>query len=194
MSAVVATGPSARFDDAVASSALSFPPGGEVLTAARHDEVTAVLRAVEERTAAGAWAYGYVAYEAAPAFAPELRTHPPVDGLPLAWFVVTTAPRPGPVITPSVGGPHRTGPWTAEWDQPDHRAAVERVLAHIAAGDTYQVNLTTRLTARTDGDALGLYADMVTRQRAAHHAYLDTGRFVVACASPSCSSISAGTC
>ncbi len=174
--------PWARFDDAATGSAWSFPPGGEVLVAHRPDEVAPVLRAAEERTAGGAWAYGYVAYEAAPAFSPELRTHPPTDGLPLAWFVVTAAPRREPVIT--AAGSYVLGPWVGDWGESDHRARVERVRAHIAAGDTYQVNLTTRLTAHAAGDMLGLHADLVARQGGAHHAYLDTGRFTVVSASP----------
>lgn len=176
--------PWARFDDAVAGSAWTFPPGGEVLAADREDEVVAVLRAVEDRTAEGAWAYGFVSYEAARAFAPELRTRPPAPGLPLAWFVVTSAPRTGPVISLAAAGSYRLGPWACEWDEGEHRARVECVRAHIGAGDTYQVNLTTRLTAEATGDMLGLHADLVARQGGAHHAYLDTGRFAVVSASP----------
>jgi para-aminobenzoate synthetase/4-amino-4-deoxychorismate lyase len=40
------------------------------------------------------------------------------------------------------------------------------------------------MTGRVDGDPLGLYRDLALRQRGAHNAYLDLGRFAVASASP----------
>jgi para-aminobenzoate synthetase/4-amino-4-deoxychorismate lyase len=61
---------------------------------------------------------------------------------------------------------------------------VARVRAHIAAGETYQVNLTDRLRAHVDGDPYALYAGLALAQRAAYSAHLDLGRYVIASASP----------
>jgi para-aminobenzoate synthetase/4-amino-4-deoxychorismate lyase len=61
---------------------------------------------------------------------------------------------------------------------------VREVRSRIAAGETYQCNLTTRLTRAADGDPEDLYRDLALAQRGAYNAYLDTGRFVVASASP----------
>lgn len=173
----------ARFDDLVAGSAIRFPAAEQVLVAREPGEVPAVLDEVERRTAAGAWAFGFVAYEAAPGLDPVLATREPVDGLPPAWFGLAAAPRDADPLRP---GPGRRagGAWSAAWDERTHRAVVEEVRSRIAAGETYQCNLTTRLAATFDGDPEQLYRDLALGQRGAYNAYLDTGRFVVASASP----------
>jgi para-aminobenzoate synthetase / 4-amino-4-deoxychorismate lyase len=180
---VHASRPWARFDDLTAGSALRFPEAEQVLAAWAPGDVAGVLDDVERRTAAGAWAFGFVAYEAASGLDPVLATRDPVDGLPLAWFGITAAPSDTPVVRPGPGG-WTAGCWTAEWDERRHRTAVREVRARIAEGETYQCNLTTRLTRHLDGDPLELYRDLALAQRGAYNAYLDTGRFVVAGASP----------
>ncbi|MSW64426.1 MAG: aminodeoxychorismate synthase component I, partial [Actinobacteria bacterium] len=175
----------ARFDDLVAGQALLFSTPPRVLAAWTPAEVPGVLAAVEQACAQGSWAAGFVAYEAAAGLGAGLPVHPPEEGLPLVWFgVVDDAPEPGPPITADAGTGHRTGPWVADADRAAHAAAVAAVRERIAAGDTYQVNLTTRLRARTAGDPLSLYADLALAQRGSGNAYLDTGRFAVASASP----------
>jgi para-aminobenzoate synthetase/4-amino-4-deoxychorismate lyase len=178
-----ASGPWARFDDLAVGSALQFPAVEQVLVASEPDEVAGVLDEVERRTSAGAWAFGFVAYEAAAGLDPVLTTREPVDGLPLAWFGITAGPRDATALHPCPGG-WPAGSWAPEWDERRHRAAVREVRSRIAAGETYQCNLTTRLTRAADGDPEELYRDLALAQRGAYNAYLDTGRFVVASASP----------
>jgi para-aminobenzoate synthetase/4-amino-4-deoxychorismate lyase len=180
---VHASRPWARFDDLTAGSALRFPEAEQVLAAWSPGDVAGVLDEVDRRTSAGAWAFGFVAYEAASGLDPVLATRDPVDGLPLAWFGITAAPSDTSVVRPGPGG-WTAGCWTAEWDERRHRSAVREVRARIAEGETYQCNLTTRLTRHLDGDPLELYRDLALAQRGAYNAYLDTGRFVVAGASP----------
>jgi para-aminobenzoate synthetase/4-amino-4-deoxychorismate lyase len=79
---------------------------------------------------------------------------------------------------------YRVDDWRLEWDEDTHRARVEAVRRRIAAGETYQANLTARLTARLAGDPAAFYADLALGQRGAFNAHLDLGRFVVASASP----------
>ncbi|MCE3555004.1 aminodeoxychorismate synthase component I [Pseudonocardia sp. RS11V-5] len=178
------SGPWARVDDLVAGTARLFPRAEAELVAWRPTEVAGVLDEVERRTDAGWWAFGMVTYEAAGGLDPTLATREPVDGLPLAWFGLTREAQTAPVVTHGPRVPYAAGPWVAEWDAAAHRAAVETVRARIAAGETYQCNLTTRLTTPVSGDLTRLYRDLALGQRGAHHAYLDTGRFVVASASP----------
>jgi para-aminobenzoate synthetase/4-amino-4-deoxychorismate lyase len=179
----VTTGPWARFDDLHAGTALVFPSVDRVLSAERVDDVVAVLAEVERATAAGAWAFGYVAYEAAPGLDPALRVADrDADGPPLAWFGISDTPGEAP---PREAGPARPPlRWTADWTADEHASAVARVREHIAAGDTYQCNLTDRLRADVAGDPRSLYAALALAQGAAHSACLDLGRFVVASASP----------
>jgi para-aminobenzoate synthetase/4-amino-4-deoxychorismate lyase len=61
---------------------------------------------------------------------------------------------------------------------------VRRVRELIAAGETYQINLTDRLRAAEPGDPEQLYASLAGAQQGAYNAYLDLGRFVIASASP----------
>jgi para-aminobenzoate synthetase/4-amino-4-deoxychorismate lyase len=187
------SGPCARFDDLTAGSALRFPAVDRALVAREPGEVAAVLDQVDRHTAEGAWAFGFVAYEAASGLDPVLAARKPVEGLPLAWFGITGRPRDVPVVQPAPAAPSpgswspgsgSPGSWSAEWDARRHRAAVRVVRSRIAAGETYQCNLTTRLTRRMDGDPARLYRDLALAQRGAYNAYLDTGRFVVASASP----------
>ncbi|MCE0768470.1 aminodeoxychorismate synthase component I [Pseudonocardia kujensis] len=178
------SGPWARVDDLVAGAARLFPRAEAELVARRPAEVAEVLDEVERRTDAGWWAFGMVTYEAAAGLDPTLVTREPVDGLPLAWFGLTREAQAVPVVAHGARSPYAAGPWVAEWDAAAHRAAVGTVRERIAAGETYQCNLTTRLTATVSGDLTQLYRDLALGQRGAYHAYLDTGRFVVASASP----------
>ncbi|MHA6615722.1 aminodeoxychorismate synthase component I [Pseudonocardia sp. DLS-67] len=178
-----ASRPTARFDDLTVGSALRFAEAGQVLAAWEPAEVAGVLDEVERRTAAGMWAFGFVAYEAAPGLDPALPARDPVAGLPLAWFALAVEPERAAALRPGPGG-WPAGSWTPEWDERHHRAAVRDVRSRIAAGETYQCNLTTRLTRGLDGDPEELYRDLALAQRGAYNAYLDTGRFVVAGASP----------
>ena len=56
--------------------------------------------------------------------------------------------------------------------------------SRIAAGDTYQCNLTTRLSAGFEGEAHSLYADLALAQQGAYNAFIDTGSHAIASASP----------
>ncbi|HWD05435.1 MAG TPA: aminodeoxychorismate synthase component I [Amycolatopsis sp.] len=174
---------SARFDDLRAGAAVAFPGFAYDLVAWRPSEVEPVLAELERATARGWWAFGFVSYEAAAGFG--LPVTDSVPGLPLAWFGVSA--RPMRVRLVSTGAGERTrkrADWCPEWTSQIHRERVEAVRARIAAGETYQTNLTTRLKTNFTGDPAALYADLALAQGGAHNAYLDLGRFAIASASP----------
>jgi para-aminobenzoate synthetase/4-amino-4-deoxychorismate lyase len=180
----------ARFDDLRPGVERSFrlvrPVG--VTEAHRPEEVAPALRALEAATAEGLWAAGFVAYEAAPGLDPnlEVRSRPagdPFADLPLLWFATFQDREEDPLdedAEPSAS----TGPWTPSVDRAAYDAAIERIHAHIAAGDTYQVNHTLRLRSRSDGDGRDLYRDLCLAQRGGYSAYLSAGRYRVLSASP----------
>ncbi|SHG16108.1 aminodeoxychorismate synthase component I [Geodermatophilus nigrescens] len=177
--------PWARFDDLRAGEALLCPPPSRVLTAVHPDEVAGVLREVHDATEAGSWAYGYVAYEAASGLDPRLPGGPTPPGQPpLVWFGLCGEPtRVEPVRPPAAAAP--PGPaWRPDRTDAEHAHAVAVVRERIAAGETYQCNLTDRLRSPAAGDPGALYARLALAQRGAHNAYLDLGRHVVAGASP----------
>lgn len=200
------TGPSVqvRFDDARPGRRRGFALDGirQVLVAHTPDEVGDVLATVERAVADGAWVGGWVGYEAARAFDPALAVVP-TDGtafadLPLAWFAVADGRRAvdtpvdapvdaslsGRLVGASPSGRVHLRAWEPATSAFDHARAVARVQDHIAAGDTYQVNLTFRLSADFDGSPEDLYRQLVASQSGGYGAFLDTGDWVVASASP----------
>lgn len=176
----------ARFDDLRAGTAVRCPPPSRVLVAETPADVAPVLAEVDRATRRGWWAFGYVAYEAASGLDPRLVTHPPAAGLPLVWFGLCTEPARVPVVAPPAGGRRdfRAEGWRPGWRPADHHRGVDRVREQIAAGETYQCNLTVRLHSRVSGRLDRLYADLALGQRGSYSAFLDLGRFVVASASP----------
>ena len=181
--------PFARFDDFACDRALVLREPVGILQALRPEEVAGLLCRVERAVSDGAWAAGFVTYEAAPGLDPSLTVRRPAPGrpfcdLPLAWFALfARAEHSKPVAPPAAGGssPAR---WRPETSDADYEAAVGRIRDRIAAGETYQCNLTTRLRAQVGGDPSDLYASLASGQQGAHCARLDTGRFAVLCASP----------
>ena len=148
------------------------------------------LEAAEAAAARGLWVAGFVAYEAAPGLDPALVVKPRVPDdafakLPLAWFAMferreeTALPEPQDDAEPPRGDA-----WEPSIDRARYDEAIGRIRAHIAAGDTYQVNYTLRLRSQVAGDERGLYRDLCYAQRAAYAAYLNLGRYRVLSASP----------
>ena len=175
--------PVARFDDLPGGRSLQFDRAERVIAAESPEQVRSALAEVEEAVAGGAWAFGMIAYEAAPGLDPDAVTRTPQEGLPLVWFGISGPPdeQPLPLTT---GEGYELGEWVPDWSATDHAQRVETVREAIAAGDTYQCNLTTRLRTSFRGDAFGLYGALAHRQRGGHHAFLDLGRHTVVSASP----------
>jgi para-aminobenzoate synthetase/4-amino-4-deoxychorismate lyase len=182
----------ARFDDLTPGGAVSvFTAPTRILVARRPAEVLPVLGAVEDATAAGCWAAGYLAYEAAAGIDPNLltrsaRVDESLGQVPLAWFGLFGAPADDKPLTLPVGldRDYRASPWKLDIDVAVYHDQVERIRQLIQLGETYQCNLTAPMRARVEGSAFALYRDLALAQRGAHNAYIDTGRYVVASASP----------
>jgi len=147
-------------------------------------ELQGLLNDAERAAERGLHAVGYIGYEAAGGLGlPALAADP--HGPPVACFglyrrcEVAEPPRPGR------GAAAPSFDWAPSIARSDYVRAVGRVREHLAAGDTYQVNLTFPLTASFDGDPWELFRRLVAVMRPRHAAaYLDLGRHVVASASP----------
>jgi para-aminobenzoate synthetase / 4-amino-4-deoxychorismate lyase len=140
--------PWGRFDDLVAGRGLLCPPPCRVLVAWQAAEVVPVLAEVERATQRGCWAFGYVGYEAASGLDPGLAVFDlPQDGPPLVWFGLREEPVAVPrIASPPAGGrDYAAERWQPGWTPCGYRRDVARVRDYIAAGDTYQCNLTVRL-------------------------------------------------
>ncbi|MFZ0168092.1 MAG: aminodeoxychorismate synthase component I [Candidatus Dormiibacterota bacterium] len=182
----------ARFDDLTAGGeAFTFTDPVRTLVARRPEEVLPVLRAIEAATADGWWAAGYLAYEAATAINTNLRTRSarvgePLAELPLAWFGLFAAPQSEePLALPAKGdSSYQVQDWSLDLDFAVYRDHVERVRQLIELGETYQCNLTVPMRTWIKGSLFDLYRDLALAQRGAHNSFIDTGRFVIASASP----------
>jgi para-aminobenzoate synthetase/4-amino-4-deoxychorismate lyase len=165
-------------------------PCAIVTTTALADVLPALARVeawVEER---GGWAAGFIAYEAAPAFDAAQIVLPAPD-FPLLWFGLYDAPAP---VAPPAGLRGGEAPvpqlvWQPSVSRSDYDRAIARIREHIGRGETYQLNYTMRLRATLAGGdferhARDLFAQLVRAQPASHAAFVDTGRHVIASASP----------
>lgn len=154
-----------------------------VLRADRVEDVVPVLQGVEQATSQGAWAAGFVTYEAAPAFDPAMIVATP-HRMPLAWFGIYpgcetgAAPGPGP-------GPQLL-PFSSDTSPEQYRHALHAIHEALAAGESYQVNYTTRLRASVDDDfdPDAVYASLRAAQGGGYHADLDIGAYRILSASP----------
>ncbi len=171
--------------DAATNQWLLFQHPFQVIVAWQRNEVLPALREVERLVNERGWfAAGFLSYEAGAAFDAAMHAHPTAD-FPLLWFGLF--PEPTRSASPPLsarGGDYRLGAWqpTVTWEEYD--SAIAQIKAHIAAGDTYQVNHTFRLRAPFAGEALALFHALVRAQPTRYAAYVDTGPFALCSASP----------
>ena len=178
--------PVASFDDlrpGAACPSLSFRAAEQEIVAWTLDEVPAAIEAAQVAAQRGRWAFGYVAYEAGAGLDPTLPAVEAEPGLPLVWFGLADAPV---AVSAAAPGDFHTQEWAIEWSPEEYGERVEAVRAAIAAGETYQCNLTTRMRSRVRGDLFAYYRALAGNQRGGFNAYLDLGRWVVLSASPEC--------
>ena len=155
-------------------------PVGEVV-ATDMGQVRQALVEVERAVGQGLHAAGFLCYEAAAGLDRALCTREQGE-LPLVCFGLFESrevmQRGGDT------GDYAPGEWQASVSQAVYEADIERIRAHIAAGDTYQVNYTLRLRSTFEGDPGAFYRAMCRVQESAYCAYFDLGRHVLLSASP----------
>ena len=156
----------------------------ETVVCARVDEIMPALRHIQARVAAGRYAAGCIAYEAAAAFDPALTVRAPDPGLPLLWFGLYRRREAVPPAAPPAPGAGPRLEWTPSIGRARYDAAIARIRGYIRAGDTYQVNYTFRMRSSFRGSLFDLYRRLYAAQESAFSAWLDMGRFQVACVSP----------
>jgi para-aminobenzoate synthetase / 4-amino-4-deoxychorismate lyase len=168
----------------------TFRDPRRVIVAGAVDEVLPALAEIEAAVAAGMHAAGYVAYEAAPAFEPRMRVRGGAR-LPLLWFGLYEGPAASTSTSAAASisrsgsvGDLRGADWRLEVERDGYDAAVGAVREAIAAGRTYQVNLTARLRGELRGDPAELYESLRRAQGAGYHALLDLGGQTIVSVSP----------
>lgn len=171
-----------RLDDLRAGTGWSFE---EAVANGRADDLDAVLPTIHEaerRSASGEWVVMVIAYEAAPAFDPAMRTAPfPPPGTPFVWWESFSERRPAESLHfgPSrvTGRRRRANTWP-------YPVAVDRVRSMIESGDVYQVNITDRFDGTFAGTVHEMYAALVGVQTCEFAAYIEMGERVIASVSP----------
>jgi para-aminobenzoate synthetase/4-amino-4-deoxychorismate lyase len=85
-----------------------------------------------------------------------------------------TAPGPDPGKTD----------WQASVGFPEFEGNLQRIKDLIRNGDTYQVNYTCRLSTSLAAEPWNYFLQLVAAQEAPYGAFVDTGEWVIGCASP----------
>jgi para-aminobenzoate synthetase / 4-amino-4-deoxychorismate lyase len=160
---------------------LEFRAPRSVLAARSAADVRDALLRVEAAAHEGAWAVGFVAYEAAPAFDAALVTREPDPTVPLLCFGIYDAP--AALATPRSAAAPRLD-WRPDTERDRYDAAIHRIRALIAAGDVYQVNHTLRFHAPCSLEPAALYDALVAPGHGAYCALIDCGDWAVISASP----------
>lgn len=154
----------------------------ETVVARDMAQVAPALERLRAALRAGAYAAGYLAYEAGlalePRLAPLARERGAQDA-PLLWFGLfegwqAIAPEAVPALLPEGGQiPTALHPLVS---RADYAAAFGRVSEWIRAGDIYQANLTFPCEVALPGDMRALYRALRPRAAAPHGALLMTGQ------------------
>lgn len=150
----------------------------EVVAAFEGAEVLPALQRLEAARRAGHWIAGYIAYEAG--YALEHRLSALLQSsAPLLAFGIYDAPQSAETVLKEADQRAtlaRITPPQPMISRAQYDAAFAGVLAYIAAGDCYQINLTFPMQAQLlSGDTLGLYGALRARQKVGHGAYVDLG-------------------
>ena len=103
--------------------------------------------------------------------------------LPLVWFGLYETRVLNPEREERVGS-YGLDDWSLVDARSHFESDVADIRRHIRAGDTYQVNYTSRLRSQFAGDPVAFYHDLAAAQSAGYGTYLDTGRFKIVSASP----------
>jgi para-aminobenzoate synthetase / 4-amino-4-deoxychorismate lyase len=152
------------------------------------DDVVRAMQKVEDLVNDNGWhAAGFLSYEAASAFdtafevLPERSGAKSKGGFPLLWFGLYPAPRL--ISLPAPASPKPSLTWSPTISRETYNAAIDQIKNHIAEGLTYQVNYTMRLQADFKAESWNFFLHLAQNQNN-HAAYINTGRFVIASASP----------
>jgi len=155
----------------------------EVLCAYDAASARVALGRIAEAEKEGLWAAGYLAYELGFLFEERLAKHlPQRSETPLLWFGLYDAPKEFSGVPDGLDG--SAANLAPEISFADYASAFARVKDYIAAGDTYQVNLTFKAGFQLNGGPLGLYRRLAQSQKTAYGAYIHAGDHHVLSRSP----------
>ncbi|WP_066192476.1 MULTISPECIES: aminodeoxychorismate synthase component I [Gracilibacillus] len=145
------------------------------------DEIEELIHQLEKAVDQGYYIAGYLAYEAAPAFDANYAVSPNAS-IPLLWFAAFDQPIVGDTADKETG--YSLTDWNSATNYSTYREHINKIKEAIAAGNSYQVNYTTRLHADFTGNPYCLYQQLRDNQAASYCAFLDLEEFQILSASP----------
>ncbi|MGO8670742.1 MAG: aminodeoxychorismate synthase component I [Capsulimonadaceae bacterium] len=160
---------------------VAFARPTRLIVAERVEDVEDALSSVDKAVKGGAYAAGYVAYEAASAFDPAMVTHSGA-AVPLVLFGIFDTPLGSPV--PRSSGEYSVSGWSPSVSRERYSRDVNGIREAIARGDVYQVNYALQFTASIEGDDLAYFDRLCAAQGLGYHAYLNLGRYRILSVSP----------
>jgi para-aminobenzoate synthetase/4-amino-4-deoxychorismate lyase len=158
-----------------------------VLTADTPEQVPALLQTLQDDTHHGRTVALALSYEAGAAFG--LETHAPDPRFPLAWAAVYP-PRSVHILSRDALAPPTSPPDVAatalhpQLRADEHAAGIGTIRDYIAAGDTYQVNYTFRVSFAVQGEPLTYFLALRDSHPVPYSAYLNLGDTQVLSLSP----------
>jgi para-aminobenzoate synthetase/4-amino-4-deoxychorismate lyase len=177
-----------RFDPDNQYSYLFLGPV-RIITANRIDQVPKLFSQIEAAVAEGFHVAGYLSYECGYAFEPAFAGEAPMlDGLPLAWFGVYSRPLvfdhvqgcfngPAPLFAISQKSEETysaiSSPVTLEIAQEKYCAKILEIKERIAAGDTYQVNFTDKISFVPPASPATTFTALAKQQPVAYSAFIN---------------------
>ena len=170
--------------EATAEGFLDFRHPIRRIEAWRLKEVLPALRMADEALANGSWVAGFISYEAAPGLDPAMACHPPVLGLPLVLLGVFQAPTPWHPPSAPPTNPLLRLELLPGRSRDAHCRRLDHIRRAIADGETYQVNCTMPMTARTSADPMDVFETFCSDTQARYAAYVDCGDTAVVSLSP----------
>jgi para-aminobenzoate synthetase component 1 len=170
-------------DDSLGGRITLYEDARELIVANDPDEVGHAFRRLEAARRAGLTLAGYASYELGYLFEPRLAPLlPPGRRLPLLAFGAFAEGKSLDSFPHDSAG--RLEYLSAAWQAEDYASRFARVIDYIAAGDVYQINLTFPLQGRHEGDLLGLFGALRSRQPVAHGAVVGLGAETILSLSP----------
>lgn len=161
-----------------------FSSPSRVLVARRMEEVLpAIERAEDAVRKKGICAAGFLSYEAAPAFDGALPGRADA-AFPLLVMGLYGAPE----VIRSLPHPERTPPgvvhWTPSTSRDEYERAIGAIREEIRQGETYQVNYTFRLHARSPVSPWQMFLRLMSGGEPPYGAYVETPEWCVISTSP----------
>ncbi len=146
-------------------------------------EVAGLVAWADAQAHLGRWGVLLLSYESAPAFDAALQTRAADAAVPLAWAAIYEAAEPAAVPIAETITPGRVH-WAPAVDEARFADDIARILDHIRAGDTYQVNYTFPLQAPFPHDPWPWFHACARQAMVPYAAYIDLGDRVVMSLSP----------